>query len=370
MILPNLDEKLATYQVTAGIASYITGVGVVTLPRVAGQQTGTPDVWISLLLAGIISIGLGWVCAKLGQRHPGQTLFQYSQLLMGKPIGFIVNLLFVTYFLTTATYQARIDAEVIRHYLLDRTPIAFTTLCFILIAAYLVVGGINPIVRLCELLLPLTTIVIIGVMLLGIRNFHIDYFRPVLSEGVLPILKGLKATALPFSGFESILILSAFMTVPKKAAKAVTISLLIPALIYLTVIVIVIGNISFDTVKTLTWPTVEVIRSIEIPGAFFSNFEIMFIAVWVIQIFITCVFGLYFASLGLSLMMRTNIKHLHFFIIPFVYFLSLYPDTLGAAFKFGDFNGYMAMLLSGLIPLVLLMLSYIRGKPQGERHQE
>lgn len=348
----------------------MTGISVVTLPRVAGKETGTPDAWINFLLAGLICIMLGFVCAKLSQRHPGQTLFQFSQILLGKPIGSILNVLYVIYFITMATYQVRIHAEVVRHYLLDTTPIAFTSLCMILVSAYLAAGGLNPILRLCELLFPLTTIVIIGVMLLGIRNFDIGNFRPVLAEGVLPVLKGLKATALPFSGFETIMILGAFMTVPKKAAKAVMIGIAFPTLIYFTLLVIVIGNIGLDTVETLTWPTIEVIKTIEIPGAFFTNFEILFIAVWVIQIFITCVFSIYYASLGMSQMLRINRNHLHFFVIPFVYFLSLYPDTLDSAFTFGDFNGYIALLLSGAMPIFLLLFSYAKGKPKEEQKQE
>jgi spore germination protein len=356
------DEKIASSQVAAVIASMIFGAGIVTLPRTASEAIGTPDVWISILFGGFISVVLGIVCAKLSQRYPGRTFYEYSTVVVGKLFGIVLNLSFVFYCVMVAIYELRMNAEVISHYLLDRTPIEFTSLCFILISTYLVLGGINPIVRLMELLLPITTIVIFGVMLLGLKNFELDHFRPVLSEGFMPVLKGLQSTATPFLGFELILILTAFMSAPKNAHKAVVVGISIPIVIYFTTLVIVLGNLSVEAVKTLTWPTIEVIRAIEFPGAFFANFEILFIAVWAIEMFTTFVVFHYLASLGMKQIFQINIKYFHYGFFPLIYFLSFYPDNLDDAFKLGDVVGYMAMFFAGAMPVILLIISYIRDR--------
>ncbi len=107
------EDKIATSQVAIGISSFIMGAGIVTLPRSSSEETGTPDVWISILLGGFISIALGIICAKLSQRYPEKTFYQYSTLIAGKPIGYLVNIIFIVYFLMTATYQVRMQAEVI-----------------------------------------------------------------------------------------------------------------------------------------------------------------------------------------------------------------------------------------------------------------
>jgi len=356
----HFSEKLTTSQVAAGIASTIFGAGIVTLPRTASEAIGTPDVWMSLLLGGGISIGLGIICTKLCLRYPGHTFYEYSPHVTGKLIGNLLNLCFVIYCLLVATYELRMNAEVIRHYLLIRTPIEFTTLCFMLISTYLVVGGINPIARIMELLLPVTTIVILGVMLLGYRNFELDNLRPLLSEGIMPVMKGLQATATPFIGFEAILFFAAFMRTSKNSGKAVVIGITIPAIIYLCTLIIVIGNLSVEAVKTLTWPTIEVIRNIEFPGAFFTNFEILFIAVWVIEMFTTFVVFYYLASLGMNQMFRKPINFFHYGFFPVIFFMSFYPSNLDEAFKLGDVVGYLAMIFAGVIPLILLIISYLK----------
>jgi spore germination protein len=355
------DGKIATSQVIVAMSSFIFGSGIVTLPRAVSEETGTPDVWISILLGGLISICLGIVCAKLSQRFPEQTFYQFTPVLVGKPIGYLLSIIFIIFMLMTGAYQIRIQAEVIRHFLLDETPIQFMAICFLAVSTYLVAGGINPMVRLFELLFPLTTIVIFLVMLLSMQNFEVDHFRPVLSEGILPALKGLKAAALPFEGFEIIMFLTAFMSEPQKAVKAVVISNLFSIVIYLTVIVMVIGSLTVNEVKTLTWPTIEVIRTIEFPGAFFSNFEILFIAVWVIEMFTTLVASYYLASLGMSQLFSANIKYFYYGLLPFIYYLAFYPQDINSVFKLGEINGYVAMFIAGVAPIFLLLIAKIRG---------
>ncbi|WP_167568977.1 GerAB/ArcD/ProY family transporter [Brevibacillus migulae] len=363
----HFSEKFTTAQVASGVASTIFGAGIVTLPRSAGEAIGTPDVWMSLLFGGTICIALGIVCAKLCQRYPGLTFYDYSSQVTGKLIGSVLTICFVIYCLLVATYELRMNAEVVRHYLLQRTPIEFTTFCFMLISVYLVLGGLNPIVRLLELLLPVTTIVLFVVMLLGYRNFELENLRPLLSEGISPVLKGLHSTATPFIGFETILFFTAFMRTSRDASKAVVVGIAIPIMIYLCTLLIVIGTLSVQAVKTLTWPTIEVIRSIEFPGAFFTNFEILFITVWVIEMFTTFVVFYFLASLGMNQLFRTPIKYFHYGFFPVVYFLSFYPSNLDEAFQLGDIVGYLAMVFAGAIPLILLIISYLKDGSRVEK---
>lgn len=356
----NQDENLATSQVSIGIASFMLGAGIVTLPRVAGEAAGTPDVWISILLAGAIAIVSAYVCVKLSQRFPGLTFYQFSSLLVGKPIGYLLSFLFIIYWVITSAYELRTQAEVIRHFLLDRTPIAFTSFLFLAISAYLVLGGMNPIMRLVQLFFPITTIVIIGVMIFSFKNFDLNNFRPVLSEGMMPALKAVQPSVFSCLGFESILLFGAYASEPKKMVRAVILCIF-PIVIYTTTLVVTVGNLTVDVVQTLTWPTIDVIRSIEIPGAFFSNFELFFIVVWTIQIFTTMAASYYFASLGISQLFKINSKYVHYGLFLVIYFLALYPADLNTAFILGDTIGYMSVFVAGLIPIILLLISYIKG---------
>ncbi|MDI5789750.1 GerAB/ArcD/ProY family transporter [Bacillus licheniformis] len=57
------------------MVSYIMAAGILTLPRTAVEEAGTPDVWISVLLGGLVTTAAGVVMTKLSQHYPGQTFF-------------------------------------------------------------------------------------------------------------------------------------------------------------------------------------------------------------------------------------------------------------------------------------------------------
>ena len=126
-------------------------------------------------------------------------------------------------------------------------------------------GGINPIARLFEIILPITVFIFLVTSFMSIEIFEIDNLRPVLGLGILPALKGVKTTALAFSGAEIMLLLFAFMKQPKKAVKAVLVGISIPLIFYVITVVMVIGAFSVDGVVMRTWPTIDLIRSFEIP---------------------------------------------------------------------------------------------------------
>lgn len=360
------DEKISTPQLAVSIASVIVAVGIVTLPRTAVEEVGTPDVWITFLLSGLIALGLVYICGKLMQRYPGKTFYEFNELIVGKFIGRLLSLFFSAYWIVLVAYEVRMNAEVIRFLLLEQTPIEVTIGCFMLVAQFSIVKGQSPLVRLCQMFFPITTIAILAIMLLGSNNFDLDNFRPLLRDGALPVLKGIPSSVLLYLGFEAILILAASAQDKAKITKAAVIGVCVPIVIYVVTLVMVIGILSPAEVKTLAWPTVEVIKEIEFPGSFFANFEILFIVVWVIEIFTTYTMGYYFASLGCSKVFQQDIRLFHYLFLPVVFFVAWYPADVNAVGRLGDLLSDMAYLTSAVIPILLLLVSYLRGG----RHEE
>ncbi|MCP3772973.1 spore germination protein [Paenibacillus sp. MZ04-78.2] len=354
------QEQISTSQTALSISSYIIAEGFIVMPRFAAMELGTPDVWLAMLLGGMICLIAGGVGAKLSQRFPGLTFFQYTGLIVGKPVGWLISLVMIAYFVGTAALELRIQAEVMNHYLLNQTPIQAMMIAFMAVGLYLVMGGVNPTVRLMELFLPITIIAIVIVFIVASKNVDLNNLRPVLSEGISPVIKVIKTTALPYSGFEIILLLTAFMNKPQNAVKAVAVGISIPLLLYVANAVVVIGTFGIDEVTTLTWPTMELARSIEFPGGFFENFEAIFFVVWVIEFFTTYVLPSYFASLGLSQLLNKKIVYFHFGLLPVIYWLAISPPDINAVFQLGDRVGMTAIFIAGVIPCVLFLIALAR----------
>ncbi|WP_078412040.1 spore germination protein [Priestia abyssalis] len=361
MIL-NPKDQITASQTAIITINFILGTGILTLPRTSVEKVKTPDVWISVLLGGLIAMMVGVIIVKLSQKFPGRTFYQYSQEIVGKWIGGGFSLLVLCYFLTTSGFQIRAMAEVTGLLLLEGTPIWAIIMPFMWIGLYLIMGGINSIARLFEIIFPITVFLFLLVVLLSIGIFEINHLRPVLGLGIMPVLKGVKTTSLAFSGPEIMLLLLAFMQNPNKAVKTVLVGVSVPLIFYMITVVMVIGALSIDGVVTRTWPTIDLIRSFEVPGLIFERFESLLLVIWIMQLFSTFTITYYAAALGLAQLFKKNIHPCMYVLLPVIYIIAMTPGNTNDLFKLGDMVGNMALYLFGGLPLLLLIVTSWKGR--------
>ncbi|WP_209122701.1 spore germination protein [Alkalihalobacillus sp. BA299] len=353
-------DRITTSQAVVVIINFIVAIGILTLPRVTVEDVKTPDAWIAVILGGLIAMIAGVIIVKLSQQFPDKTFYQYSQELVGKWSGWLLSLLIIVYFFTTSALEVRVLAEVTELYLLDKTPIWAITMPFMWIGLYLIIGGINPIARLFEIIFPITIIIFLLVTYLSFGIFEIDNLRPVLGLGVMPVLKGVKTTAQAYTGFEIMLILVAFMEQPNKAVKVVLVGIGIPVLFYVITVVMVIGALSVDGVIMRTWPTFDLIRSFEITGLIFERFESLLLVIWIMQIFSTFTITYYAAALGLAQLFQKNIHPFMYGLLPVIYIIAMIPKNTNDVHTLGDMIGNAALFLFGALPLLLLVVSKLK----------
>lgn len=354
-------EQITNSQAAVILVNYILAAGILTLPRTSVEKVKTPDVWITVILGGIIAMIVGLIIVKLNQRFPGKTFYQYNQDIVGKWMGGFFSLLVIGYFFTISAYEVRTMAEVTGLFLLEGTPTWAIILPFMWIGLYLIIGGINTLARLFEIIFPITIVIFLLVAFLSLGIFEIDNLRPVLGLGIGPILKGIKTTALAFLGSEIMLLLVAFMKQPDKAVKVVLIGVFIPLLFYVITVVMVIGALSIDGVVMSTWPTLELMRSFEIPGLIFERFESLLLVIWIMQIFTTFTITYYAAALGMAQLFKKKIHPFIYGLIPIIYVIAMVPKNINDLFKFGDIIGHVALLLFAVLPVILLLISKLRG---------
>ncbi|MEK5404937.1 GerAB/ArcD/ProY family transporter [Paenibacillus sp. FSL W8-0439] len=358
----NSDDKITTKQAAVFLTNTVLGAGILTLPRGVTEQVQTPDAWLSVLIGGGIVIFVIWVMVKLSQKFPGNTIYQYSRRIVGTVPGGFLSVLLIIYFIIIAGFEIRVLAEVTVFFLLEGTPIWAIVIPFIWVGSYLVFGGINSIARLYQIVLPISLFFLLLCFVFSLRIFQIDHLRPVLSDGIFPVIKGLKSTILVFAGCEVVMTLVAFMQQPEKAFKAMAAGISIPLVLYFLTVVMVIGGLSVDSTVTSTWPTINLMRSFEIPGFLFERLEFPLLVIWVMQMF--CNFCSFFfnASLGLSQVFGLKYRYAIFGLIPLIFISTMTPIRMMEVFSLGDAIGYMGIILFLMIPVFLSIVLMIRKK--------
>lgn len=354
-------NTLSTSEVVIVVLNSVLGAGILTLPRTISKAVGTPDVWISVIMSGLLVTAVGLMMVALCQRFPGKTVFEFLPQLTGRWGAYILGMLIVSYFLVLCSFEIRVMAEITSMYLLRDTPSWASIMVIMWIGLYMMNGGLKVMIRVFEIMLPITLALFLLVFLLSGRLFELNNLRPVLGEGFMAVLKGIKPSFLSYSGYEVVLITTAFMANARAGNRAVVYSVLVTTLIYLVTIVMVIGNLSLEGVLSRTWPTLDMVRSFEIEGFFFERFESFFLVFWLTQIFATYVFKHYFASIGLrELFRRKSMQVIQYVLLPVLYVLSYLPRNLDETLSLGDKLGDISIFLFGLLPLMLLILSFAR----------
>ncbi|MEW9502426.1 GerAB/ArcD/ProY family transporter [Jeotgalibacillus marinus] len=350
-------------QATIIIISKTLSVGILTLPRTAANDVGTPDVWIALLISSLVPLAMGFVIITLNQRYPNQTFYEYSDLIVGRFFTLFISLFMILYFIIGTIFAVRIMAVVVETYLLEGTPVTILIVLVLWLSLYLIVGGITSIARVFQIIFPLTILTFIVIALMGIGLFDLDHLRPVLGEGIRPVFN-IKSMTFSSLGIEIILIIQAFMTDQHKAKKVIFLGVLIPTVLYLLTLVMVIGALSIDGVTNLTWPTILLIQSFEFPQLFFERLDSLFLIIWIMQIFATVSISFYAASLGFSQLFNKDIKRFIYGLLPILFILSMIPQNLHQLFWLADMNANVGIVLFGVVPCLLLLISFIRRKVQ------
>ncbi|PGL69848.1 GerAB/ArcD/ProY family transporter [Bacillus sp. AFS055030] len=363
IMVPKPIDQISTNQTVMLIVNFIFGAGILLLPRSVTAKVKTPDGWISVIISGLLITLLVFLLVMLCKQYPNETYFQFTQKIIGKWLGIPLSIIIIIYYISLSALEVRVMAETTRLFLLQGTPTWAILIPFLWIGLYLVLGGINPIARILEIIFPITVLFFLLVIFLGLGIIEIDNLRPVLGNGIKPVINGLKTTSLSFSGFEIILFIFMFMKDKKKVSKTIILGIGIPFIFYAITVVAVVGAFSVDGVLLQTWPVLTYIRSYDIQGLFVERFDSLLLVIWIMQIFATYIIAYYICTLGMAqILNKKSLKPFLFGTLPFIYVISMIPKDINQTFIMADSIGNVAFYLFGIVPLLLLVISFVRKK--------
>ncbi|MEW6663211.1 MAG: GerAB/ArcD/ProY family transporter [Bacillota bacterium] len=347
-----LKDRITTIQVALLLYTSLVGVGYLAMPRRLAETAGR-DGWVNLLLGGMLLLSVNALLVWLCRRYPGQTIIEYSQAILGRPLGQAANILLVLHFILMAASVSRIFGDVIKLYLLENTPLEVILITFFLTGAYLAGHGLNPLARMSEVMFPLVLAPIL--LILALAQMEIDYGEvlPVMTIGLYPVIQGAANSFFVYTGFILTAFLVAFMQQPEKALKASSLGLAGTILTYLVIFIVTLSSLGEASLYWSTYPVADLARRIEVPGAFLEKLEAPLMALWVLTAFTTMTPSLYFGTLSLSQMLGLK-EHrgLVYLFLPVVYQVAMLPRNYGETILLGNIMGYAAL---AFIPVIILL---------------
>jgi spore germination protein (amino acid permease) len=212
-----------------------TGMGMISLPSMLAKNVGH-DGWISVILAGIISIVLGSLIVVLMKRYYDKSIYDIMELQFGKIIAMIINLLLIVYLLLASAASIRVFGVFLRITILPKTPLLIIAPFSMLPSIFMVWCGLKTVVRF-KYISTLSYVISLIYLLFIMEQYRFSFIMPIGEAGLPNILSGIRTSFFTFLGFELIAFLFAEITDRKGLIKwqvtAITLSMLYSTIIVL-----------------------------------------------------------------------------------------------------------------------------------------
>jgi spore germination protein len=364
-------NTFSLWQQTSLIASTLIGVGVLTLPRTTSAKLYEAG-WIAPLVGSFWVFLSVWMIAKLSNRFPGKTFIEYSPIVWGSPknprlgrwlsLPWVISYLLYLY-LSTAIV-ARVFGEVVVTSVLLDTPLEVIIITMFLLAQMLCMHEVDVLARINELLFPLILFPVLVIAIASFQKAEWNNMLPLYRASGKALFEGIYETVYSFSGYEIMLIFYAYAHDNQSKVKAGFYGIGIATFVYTLIVLAGIVVFGFEELQRVSWPTLELVKTTQVPGLILERLESAFLAVWVAAVF-TTVANVYYAFVySLRQLFNKGIQFQRIIsallFIP-LFFIALWPQNIVDIFRASSYLGIVSLYLNLGIPFLYLIVIFVRG---------
>lgn len=359
----NEAEKISGYQFSLLFFTFIVSTLILSVPGIM-VSFAKQNAWMSILPASLTGIANIWVLTALSKRYPGKTIIQYASDICGKWVGKLIGFFFTYYLFFFISSTVNEHAGFLNTALLMLTPPVILIVSLLIICALAVLAGVEAIARCNEVIFLIIIFLLVPIFIFSYRDVDFARLTPVLSDGLLPVLKG---AVVPSAWMSQFFFMGWFLPHlienPKKIRKKMMSVLFGVVLLIILIDVVTIAMFGPITPR-MKFAFLNVIKYISILGPL-ERVEAIAIAIWVLGIFIKVCMLLYMFSVSATQLFGAR-----------NYRTSVIPVTLLSAvgsvwifknsYEFESWITFtypiLALFTQSLLPLILLVVDIIKAK--------
>ncbi|MBP2653685.1 MAG: spore germination protein [Firmicutes bacterium] len=333
------------------------GVSMTTLPG-AVADAAKEDMWLTVVVGGVIFLFTFWTATKLASYFPQNTCIEYHRIILGPVLGEVVNVFLVVLLATVPIVSIRSFVVALKIYLLDLTPNFAVIVVLMVFFIYATQYGLFPIIRMQQIIFMSFHMLFLMIVLLGLLSIKTINYLPFLAQGFIPVLKGAIPSWYAYVGPEfAVGFFYPFISMKNQVLKWGLACIAVLTGVYTLITLIVQGILgSADTAHNLV-PTIIAYRSVEIPDTFIERLDGYFFIFW-IPVFTACMLiWVYFVSSGIKQILKLEYNRpIVVLVAPFlVYFVIVVPNFQTAQ-QISQWVNYAFLAWGlGILPILLTL---------------
>jgi len=339
----------------------IFGTGVIILPRLTAEHANQ-DGWILVILATILACFCMFVISSLGRCFPDKSFYEYTSILVSKPIALVLSLLFVIRLIFHMSLTLRIFLEIVGQSMLPTSPFWVTGLLLLMVSAYGASKGYETRARLAEILIFIIFVPI--TLVFAVAAFNVDYSNilPIFDTPSPVLARGGLLTLSAFAGIELVLMVNPYITNYKRVRSASIKAVVFLGIVMTLITVVTIARFGIYDINNQMWPVIQMMDTTNLPGAFVQNQGVLIMSFFIISVFAIVNAGLFFSSLILkSIVKKGNHSWYVLFCMLLTFFASLYPQNMVEVYIHSE-RVFLTFGLSFMVVVPTILLIVAKGR--------
>ncbi|WP_165822480.1 GerAB/ArcD/ProY family transporter [Paenibacillus montanisoli] len=328
--------------------------------------TARQDAWLSMLAGGLMGFAITFLVVHLSMLHPNESLAEFSQKLLGRWLGKLAILPYLTAWFILAGDVLRTFADFVHLILLDSTPVWIIMLLMVTLMIYMTLnGGLSGIGRFCEIAGPITVAALIVSFLLNLFNIEWHYIKPFYADsGWRAIAEASYPPASFFGESFMLLVIVSYLDKPRKAMSASLLGVAASVIFVFASTVMVLLVFGPNVAAKLRFPYFMLVRTIDIFN-FIQNLDIFVIFIWVFGVFAKMSFYLFLTSSEMARSARiANWRKLVWFSAPLIFVIATVIPNENTIELLQKLWRLIVIPVCAIgIPLILWIVTLVRKEP-------
>ncbi|MBB3112095.1 lysylphosphatidylglycerol synthetase-like protein (DUF2156 family) [Paenibacillus phyllosphaerae] len=358
-----MQEKLHGYHIALIVYMLELDVTVFSLPRIVAENLGT-NGWIGLILLAFVAVCNIALIQLVYRAGKGRSIYEIAEQSIPKLLLYPVYLLLAIFWIGLGSF---IGKKYVLIYQMISFPTTSASLLYIsiaLLAYYMLTKGIYNMGKAITLFCYMT--IILTVLLFYYTNdWELSRFTTYLFQGAAEghSFKNWLEVYTIFVGYEITLFLFPYSD-KKTLFKGVYCGQILNLTIYLILIMLCFGFFSFEQLKSIMYPVINLLSYIELP--FLNRLENL---VFTLFLFSNVISIALFSWMALTatqrVFPRVKLRFLELGILALSVGISFYPSILRDSEKLLRYAMYGEAGLAFMLPLLLLALLFFQNKKAG-----
>ncbi len=348
------NNKISVRQLQVFIILNGIAVALTLLPRFLANTVGNFGFLMILISGVLVAFFVSAVLSifnRVGERDfKGVIEYAFGEKV-GKVLCFIISLKMVV----SGGFMLRILCEVIRETALFKTHISITALIIIGLCVYGLKGGVEGFSRLCEVIFITSLVPILIVFISAIKDTDYTNILPIFDFRDSSLLYGFIVSLSVFFGVENVFFQYSYVN-RKRGTASVFLAILALSICASVSYFFTVTRFGHITTGLRTFPTITMLDTIEIAGAFIER-QFVFV-IWAV---ISSSFVFINSSLVFSQGVKRDLKSTVFFSV-ILFATCLLPTSLSQAlswfFGVNIFGGVFSVII---LPLILCGYILLKG---------